>query len=219
MFPCLHTRGYLLAKSIGLRSGKPYKFWCGFLQVRGTTVKTSKGNVWKMEAPPFRQFRGTCSSTHFKIAVPKDPSRIDELKVKHASRSTGQFEKGKNEPNFNATTYTVAKFMSTVLCMARKAGEGEEEQSCVRIAYFEKAKGWPLDPRYVGAAYVYIDEQGSSVFDEDQHRANCTCEKKQGPQPPLWSREESGVTQVLNLQQSSDHECCFLPLREKDYAD
>ncbi len=186
-------------------------------------MKTSKGPVWRPEAPPFRQFRATAAPTHVKWAVPKDPSQLHLYPVRSANKKSGEWKHGQGSGKrgespvlVDAEKYTMVKVQSAVLCHPRV--EGEKEQSCVRIAYLEKTPGWAFDPKYLGLMYVYIDEKGSSVFDEDQHLANCSCSKKEGPRPRMWEDTEKGVTQVVINPQSFDRASCFQPLAPEDYV-
>ncbi len=157
---------------------------------------------------------------HVKFAVPRDPSQLHKYPVMYASKKTGEWQhgqgRGKKRKLVDTERYTMVKVQTAVLCHPRV--EGKQEQSCVRIAYFEKVQGWSLNPKYLGLMYVYIDEKGSSVFDKDQHIENCGCVKKEGPKPRIWKEAEAGVTQVIANPQAYDQASCFQPLAPKDYA-
>ncbi len=194
------------------------------LQVRGTTVRTHKGQLWRPDAPPFRQFRATASIGHTKYAIPKDPAQVNNHKAYVPGVKDGAYYRGPGkgrpaespEGPLDKDTHTIVKLQSFILCHPRK---NNVEESCIRMAFIEKVAGWPLHPKYVGLAYLYIDEKGSSVFDSDQHKENCSCTKKQGPQPEMWNKAEEGVTQVLNISQSATQTNCFQPLKPEDYVE
>ncbi len=196
---------------------------------------TPKGYRWRLESPPFRQFRATAGPANDRYAIPKDPKRMkaDNLtifKPKTIAGRTGYFEgQGSGRPSHAVETpldkdkYTLARLQTVNLCHPRggeNSTEADLEQSHIRLAFMEKVPGWPLHPTYAGIAFVYIDERGSSVFDEDQHEDDCSCVKKQGPQPPIWGKEEKDVFQTIFLYQGhGDQKTCFKPHTINDFRE
>ncbi len=192
---------------------------------------TPKGYRWRLESPPFRQFRATAGPANDRYAIPKDPKRMlaDNLTVftpKTIAGKKGYFVgQGSGRPThtveipLDKDKYTLARMQTFTLCHPREeANDADLEQSYIRMAYLEKCLGWPLHSNYAGIALFYIDERGSSVFDEDQHQEGCSCAKKQGPQPPIWGKVVDDVSHAMFLYQGhGDQKTCFKPLRPGDY--
>ncbi len=138
------------------------------LQVRGTTARTNKGRLWKPETPPFRQFRATTGCGHSRYAIPKDPTGMEENQLDifvPQPGPDGQLRRGpgqgrptnSGEGPIPYDTHTVVTLQTAVLCHPREGPN--PEQSCVRYAFIQKLQEWSLHPKYVGLAYIYLDEQ------------------------------------------------------------